>query len=90
MGHHLGAQLARPLRDRLRLHDAFGAYAQRIQLTATHIAHHQVLQHLLEVRLLGFDQDVLRGAISLGALLQYFCRFRIDTAVSTVTVITGR
>ena len=43
------AELARHQRDGLRLHDALGAHAQRIELAAAHVAHDQEAQHLLEV-----------------------------------------
>ena len=76
----LRAELARVFGDGLRLHDALGADAQRIHLAALHVAHDQVLDHLLEVGLLRFDQDVILRAERARPLIQHLRRFGIDAA----------
>src|SRR6185312_2008237 len=49
-------------RCRLRLHDALGAHAQRVQLTAPHVAHDEKAQDLLKVVRTRIDLMMLHGA----------------------------
>ena len=55
-------------RDGLRLHDALGADAQRVELAAPHVAHDQKAQHLLEVVGARIELVVRDGAERAGAL----------------------
>ena len=77
---HVGAELARHARDGLRLHDALGADAQRIELAAPHVAHDQEAQHLLEIVRARIDLVMLDGAERVRALAQRARRGRIDAA----------
>jgi hypothetical protein len=80
VSHDLGAELACVFGDRLRLHHALSADAQRIHLAALHVAHDQELDHLIEVRLLRGDEDVILSAELASALLQHLGRLCIDAA----------
>ena len=73
-----GAKLARHQRDGLRLHDALGADAERVQLPASHVAHDQKAQHLLEVIGARIDLVVLARAKGEGSFMQSAGRGRID------------
>ena len=89
--HDLGAELARVFGNRLRLHHALGADAQRIHLAALHVAHDQVLDHLVEVRLLAPRPgcDPARRARGRAAPAPWPPRASMPP-VSTVTVMIGR
>ena len=63
-------------RDGLRLHDALGAHAQRIELAAAHVAHDQETQHLLEVVGARVDLVMLDGAQRQRALVAASSRRR--------------
>ena len=56
------AEPARHARDGLRLHDALGADAERVELAAPHVAHDEEAQHLLEVIGARVDLVMLDGA----------------------------
>ena len=72
-------RLARHARDGLRLHDALGADAQRIELAAPHVAHDEEAQHLLEVVRARIDLVMLDGPERAGALARAcWRRRRID------------
>ena len=86
----VGAELARHARDGLRLHDALGADAQRIELAAAHVAHDQEAQHLLEVIGARIDLVMLDGAERTRAFAQRRGRAASMPPVSTVTVMIGR
>ena len=70
---HVRAELARQLRDGLRLQHALGADAQRIEVAAPHVAHDQEPQHLLEVRGPRVDEVMRDGAQRLRALVPASC-----------------
>ena len=80
VGNGIGAQLARHERDGLRLHDALGAHAQRIELAATHVAHDQETQHLLEIVGTRVDLVMLDGAQRQRALTQRLRAGGVDAA----------
>ena len=77
---HAGAELARHVRDGLRLHHALGAYAQRIELATSHVPHDEETQHLLEVIRARIDDVMLDGAERLRALLERARGLRVDAA----------
>ena len=74
------AEPRRPLRDGLRLEHALGADAQRIEIPATHVAHHEKAQHLVEVARPRVDEMVRDGAERARALLELARRIGIDAA----------
>ena len=85
------AELARHQRDGLRLHDALGAHAQRIELAAAHVAHDEEAQHLLEVVRARVDLVMLDGAVApSSAPRSVFAPAASMPPVSTVTVMIGR
>ena len=85
------AELARHARDGLRLHDALGADAQRIELAAAHVAHDEEAQHLLEVVRARIDLVVLdRRRAHARARASVRAAAASMPPVSTVTVMTGR
>ena len=80
VGDHVGAQFARNAGDGLSLHGALCTHAQRVHLTATHIAHDQEAQHLLKVIGAGVDLVMGNGTQCQRTLMQRFgCRC-IDAA----------
>ena len=60
--YRVAGEACRPLRDGLRLQHALGADAQRIEVAAPHVAHHEVAQHLVEVSGPRIDEMVRGGA----------------------------
>ena len=74
------AELARVFGDRLRLHDALGADAQRIHLAALDVAHDQEPDHLIEVRPLRLDEDVVLRAERVRTLIEHLRRVSVDAA----------
>ena len=85
------AELARHERDLLRLHDALGAHAQRIELAAAHVAHDEEAQHLLEVVRARVDLVMRDGAVApSNAPRSVFAPAASMPPVSTVTVMIGR
>src|SRR6185312_1061142 len=80
VGDHVGAELARHVRDGLRLHDAFRADAKRVHLAALHVAHDEEAQHLLEVIRARIDLMMLHGAQRPSALGQRARRRLVDAA----------
>src|SRR6185312_15444771 len=80
VGNHVGAELTGHVRDRLRLHDALRAHAERIHLTSLHVAHDEEAQHLLEVIRARIDLVVVHGAKRSRTLRKRTGRGRIDSA----------
>ena len=80
VGNHARAQRARHARDRLRLHYALRADAERIELSAPHVAHDEEAQDLLEVLSTGVDQMMLHRAQGACPLFERASRCRIDAA----------
>ena len=73
-------ELARELGDGLGLEHALRADAQRIEIAATHVAHDEVLEHLLEVCGPRVDEVMGDGAERPRALLEHAGRFGVDAA----------
>ena len=78
MGNAAGAELTGHQRNGLRLHDALGADAERVQLPAPHVAHDEKAQHLLEVIGARIDLVVLARPKGEGPFVQGPGRGRID------------
>jgi hypothetical protein len=62
VGDPVRAEFARHARNRLCLHDALGSHAERVELSAPHIAHDEEAQHLLEVLGARIDEVMRDGA----------------------------
>src|SRR6185437_9743832 len=78
VGNRVGAELARHVRDGLRLHGTLGADTERIQLAALDVSHDEKAQHLLEIIRTSIDLVMLDVAERASALTKRTSGSSID------------